>query len=97
MREYVAKIYVCFVKKNVLANIIYIIIWLSPYVLSVRSLSPPKPAGLASPNFRRYAPNWMWNRDSQKNLKKKFDGNLNFFDFLKKKNFWSNFFLKNVL
>jgi hypothetical protein len=26
---------------------IYIIIWLSLYVLSVQSLSPPKPAGLA--------------------------------------------------
>jgi hypothetical protein len=50
---------------------IYIIIWLSPYVLSVRSLSPPKPAGLAPPNFRRHAPNWMWNRDSQKKLEKK--------------------------
>jgi hypothetical protein len=37
---------------------IYIIIWLSPYVLFVQSLSPPKPAGLDPPNFRRHAPNW---------------------------------------
>jgi hypothetical protein len=29
--------------------IIYIIIWVSPYVLFVRSLSPPKLAGLAPP------------------------------------------------
>jgi hypothetical protein len=28
-----------------------IIIWLSPYVLFVQSLSPPKPAGLDSPIF----------------------------------------------
>jgi hypothetical protein len=34
-----------------LYNNIYIIIWLSPYVLSVRSLSPPKPAGLAPQIF----------------------------------------------
>jgi hypothetical protein len=32
---------------------IYIIIWLSLYVLSVHSLSPPKPAGLDPPIFRR--------------------------------------------
>jgi hypothetical protein len=32
--------------RNFSKNLIYIIIWLSPYVLSVQSLSPPKPAGL---------------------------------------------------
>jgi hypothetical protein len=36
---------------------IYIIIWLSPYVLSVQSLSPPKPAGLDPQIFCRHAPN----------------------------------------
>jgi hypothetical protein len=45
------------------------------YVLSVHSLSPPKPAGLDPPNLRRHAPNWMWNRDSPKKLKKKFHEN----------------------
>jgi hypothetical protein len=59
---------------------IYIIIWLSLYVLSVRSLSPPKPAGLDPPNFCRHAPNWMWNRDSQKKYEKKNHGKfVNFF------------------
>jgi hypothetical protein len=32
---------------------IYIIIWLSPLLLFVHSLSPPKPAGLDPPNFCR--------------------------------------------
>jgi hypothetical protein len=32
---------------------IYIIIWLSLYVLSVHSLSPPKPVGLDLTIFRR--------------------------------------------
>jgi hypothetical protein len=53
---------------------IYIIIWLSLYVLFVRSLSPPKPAALDPPNFRRHAPNWIWNRDSQKKFEKKIHG-----------------------
>jgi hypothetical protein len=57
------------------------------YVLSVHSLpSPPKPAGLDPPNFRRHAPNWMWNSDSPKKLKKKFHEKfleLIFFFFLK--------------
>jgi hypothetical protein len=54
-------------------EVIYIIIWLSPYILSVRSLSPPKLAGLAPPQkkFRRHAPNLMWNRESQKKIEKK--------------------------
>jgi hypothetical protein len=50
---------------------IYIIIWLSPYVLSVRSQSPPKLASLAPPQkkiIRRHAPNLMWNRDSEKKI-----------------------------
>jgi hypothetical protein len=34
------------------------------YCMSVRSLSPPKPAGVDPLNFHRHAPNWMWNRDS---------------------------------
>jgi uncharacterized membrane protein SpoIIM required for sporulation len=63
----------------------YIIIWLSPYVLYVRSLSPPKPAGLDSPNFRRHAPNLMWNRDSQKKFEKKIHGKFS--------DFFVNFFL----
>jgi hypothetical protein len=46
--------------------LIYIIIWLSLYALSVQSLSPPKPAGLDPPNFCRHAPNWLRNTDSQK-------------------------------
>jgi hypothetical protein len=64
--------------------------------MSVRSLSPPKLAGLDPPNVRRHAPNWMWNRDSQKKLgKKNFTENfqnffLNFF-------FEFNFFLKTWL
>jgi hypothetical protein len=62
---------------------IYIIIWLSPYVLFVRSLSPPKLAGLAPPpNFRRHTLNWTWNIDSKKIWKKNFTENFqNFFFF----------------
>jgi hypothetical protein len=37
-------------------------------VRSVQSLSPPKPAGLDPPNFRRHAPNWTWNHDSPKKI-----------------------------
>jgi hypothetical protein len=40
-------------KQSSLFKAIYIIIWLSLYVLSVHSLSPPKPTGLDPPNFRR--------------------------------------------
>jgi hypothetical protein len=39
------------VAKSHFLNVIYIIIWLSPYVLSVRSLSPPKLADLAPPQI----------------------------------------------
>jgi hypothetical protein len=55
---------------------IYIIIWLSPYVLFVQSLSPPQPAGLDPQVFCRHTPNWLRNTDSQKNVKKKFHGKL---------------------
>jgi hypothetical protein len=34
-----------------------------PYVLFVRSLSPPKLAGLAPKIFRRHTPKWLWNQD----------------------------------
>jgi hypothetical protein len=60
------------------------------YVLSVRSLSPPKPAGLDPPNFRRHAPNWMWNRDSPKKIGKK--NSRKIFRF-----FFFFFFLKTLL
>jgi hypothetical protein len=56
-----------------------------PYVLSVHSLFPPIPACLDPPNFRRHIPNWLWNQDSQRNLKKKIMEN-----FLKI--FWRFFF-----
>jgi hypothetical protein len=60
---------------------IYIIIWLRLYVLSVQSLSPPKPAGLdPPPNFCRHTPNWLRNTDSQKKFEKKLHEKfLNFF------------------
>jgi hypothetical protein len=59
----------------------YIIIWLSPYVPFLRSLSPPKPAGLDFPNFRWHNPNWMWKRDSQKKFKNKNHGKFSEFFF----------------
>jgi hypothetical protein len=37
-----------------------IIIWLSPYVLFVQSLSPPKTSGLDPPNFCRHTPKKNW-------------------------------------
>jgi hypothetical protein len=74
------------------------------YVLSVRSLSPPKLAGLDPPNVRRHAPNWMWNRDSPKKFgKKNFTENFQifflnfFFEFFLNFFFELNFFLKTWL
>jgi hypothetical protein len=55
--------------------------WVLAYVLSVHSLSPPKPAGLDPQKFRSHTPNWLRNVDS----KKKFTENVQifFFFFLK--------------
>jgi hypothetical protein len=73
------------------------------YVLFVRSLSPPKPAGLDPPNFRRHAPNWTWNHDCQKKIDKKFHGKvseiISFEIIFGEKNFgdfFSNFFHENA-
>jgi hypothetical protein len=66
--------------------VIYIIIWLSPYVLFVQSLSSPKPAGLDPPIFRRRTLYYM-----RKSL-----GIYFFFDFLNKKNeFFFEFFFES--
>jgi hypothetical protein len=51
---------------------VYIIIWLSPYVLSVHSLSPPEPAGLDSPNCRPWKDHFKSDlRSDQDHLLKK--------------------------
>jgi hypothetical protein len=79
--------------KNKKFNLIYIIIWLSPDVLSVRSLSPPKLAGLATKIFRRHAPN----RDSEKkNWKKKFHGKFSEKKIKKIGHIFLRFFLQKI-
>jgi hypothetical protein len=47
------QIYIIIWLSPLLLFVLYIIIWLSPLLLFVHSLSPPKPAGLDPPNFRR--------------------------------------------
>jgi hypothetical protein len=54
------------------------------FSISCQTSGPSPP-----PNFRRHAPNWMWNRDSQKKIEKK-----NFTENLKKKIFFAIFFTK---
>jgi hypothetical protein len=56
------------------------------YVLYVRGLSPPKPAGLDTPNFCRHAPKLAAEpRQPKKNFKKKFT------------DFFFNFFPREIL
>jgi hypothetical protein len=74
------------------SNEIYIIIWLRLYlyVLSVQSLSPPKPAGLDPPNFCRHTPNWLRNTDRQKKIEKKISDF--FFEIFFCQHFYGHFF-----
>jgi hypothetical protein len=69
-----------------------IIIWLSPYVLSVHFLSPPKPAGLDPPNLRRRTLYYM-----RKSLGIKVFGFLDFFLDFFFGNFFGGFFFENYI
>jgi hypothetical protein len=78
---------------NVLVSriIIYIIIWVSLYVLFVRCLSPPKPAGLDPPKFLQ-ADSKLGVEGRRHNFFLISRKILNFFEFFFVKCFWVNFF-----